>query len=357
MASNQYSLQIPDHWFSEYKRADDQAKLEIENKIFFILHENSTFPMKEISDYTESTILRNLSLVDSSDTYEDGVLKQNNTGVDLLYKYYPNIWDVRKCDAKMSMMEGFRDEKVLRRAIKKSLTYDGSILYLRRWLYLVGCGACSNFRPTAAKAIYELNAGKGAKIYDYAAGYGGRLLGAWSSGNVSEYVAVDPNTETFNNANKIIKMLDSKYKTSDLKIHCIGSEDFKVSSYPHYKSYFDIAFSSPQYFNTEIYSDEPTQSCIKFSTYKDWVNGFFRTTIHNAIDVLKPEGVFAINIFTNLPNIKKIIQSICAEKSFYLYKVDKLALSLMPGLDTEGKGRRSQGEAFKYEPIFYFRRG
>lgn len=85
---------------------------------------------------------------------------------------------------------------------------------MKNWFYFLRCGWCSNFRPTAAKAIYDINTlGDKIRVYDYAAGFGGRLLGAWASDKVAEYVAVDVNTVTVGNAEKLIKYLNSRYPT------------------------------------------------------------------------------------------------------------------------------------------------
>ena len=230
---------------------------------------------------------------------------------------------------------------------------------------MTGQGYVVNFRPVAAKCIYELNAQpadgrKGVRVFDYASGYGGRLLGAWSAENVSEYVAVDVNTETVENAHKLIKFLN-KYlpKLKKTEVHLCGSEDFIANKYPEYRGYFDIAFSSPQYFDTEIYSKEDTQSCHKFPKYESWVRGFYRPTIHNAIDSLREGGVFAINIFEKLNNLKEITKLLASEKGFYLYKIDKMLLRSMPGhvkdSETGEFVNRDLTTGNNSEPVWYFK--
>ena len=58
----------------------------------------------------------------------------------------------------------------------------------------------------------------------------------------------------------------------------------------------DFAFSSPPYFDLEVYSDEPTQCYNKFPKLEDWLEGFVRGTIRNIVHMLKPGKVYAINI-------------------------------------------------------------
>lgn len=354
---NQYTDLVPRHWFDEYKTASEERKKEIEEQVFRIIRSVNEFPVKRYDLKDEINELRALANVPVSNVYDEE--KQeigiNNSGLNVLYRFYPNIWDVRKFDCPMTVREGFFDDHKLKRAIRKMLTYSNSMLDLVKWLRMIGLGYCVNFRPSAAKTIYELYGPKeNCKVYDYAAGYGGRFLGAWAAKNVTEYVAVDVNTETVKNAHELKKFLDTYYPNlKKSEIHLCGSEDFTVEKFPQYKNYFDIAFSSPQYFDTEIYSDEPTQSCHKYPKYDLWVKKFLRPTIHNAIDVLKKDGVFAINIFEKLPNMKKIIVFIAGEKGFKLFKEDRMLLRTMPGKAAEGK-KRDTTIGTNYEPIWYF---
>ena len=357
MARNVYTDLVPDHWFSEYKKetTTPERRKEIVDNIFKIIRSVNQFPIPTLDLNETISALRTLTTFDPWGIYKHGNrIELSSIGVMLCSQFYPNIYDVKKQGTSLSMRDTFYDDKKLRRCIEKILLYGSDINHLMGWIRISGCGYCNNFRPTAAKVIYDTNLKSGSKVYDYAAGYGGRLLGAWAAETVDEYVAVDPNTETYNNAIKFHTFLNNNFPNlKSFKIFKMGSEDFGIKSNPEYKNYFDMAFSSPQYFNTEIYSDEPTQSCHKFNNYERWVKGFFRPTIHNCIDVLKPDGIFAINIFVKLPNMKKLIQYICNEKDFKLYKVDKLVLQVMPGLEKDGRVRDRTGG--KIEPIFYFK--
>lgn len=65
----------------------------------------------------------------------------------------------------------------------------------------------------------------------------------------------------------------------------------------------DFCFTSPPYFDTEKYSDEPTQSYLAFPSPKSWVDGFLSKTIENCYYLLKEDGVLAINI-ADVPKVK-----------------------------------------------------
>ena len=360
---NQYSDLVPAVWFDEYKVATPERQQEIEAEVFRILRSVNTFPQNEYNLTNEINSLRALCTLHTKDVYdkkkqEIGI---NNNGLDVLYRFYPNIWKVKKNDCPITVFDGFFLDDKLKRAIKKTLTYSDSMLDLVKWLRMIGLGYVVNFRPSAAKTIYEVyGPEKDCKVYDYAAGYGGRMLGAWAAKNVTEYVAVDVNTETVANAQKLIQFLDTYYPNLQrTEVHLNGSEDFNAERFPQYQNYFDIAFASPQYFDTEIYSDEPTQSCHKFPQYDLWVKNFLRPTLHNAIHALKREGVLGINIFEKLPNMKKIIVFICEELGFQLFEETKMLLRTMPGsagIDKETGESISRDTSIgtNYEPIWVF---
>lgn len=123
-------------------------------------------------------------------------------------------------------------------------------------------------------------------------GFGGRLLGALSSKKNFKYVGTDPNTETMYHLHQLgdyIEMVTGREDSYEL--HCCGSEDFKGPA-----ESVDFAFSSPPYFDLEVYSDEPTQCYNKFPKLEDWLEGYVRQTIKNIYHMLKPGACYAVNI-------------------------------------------------------------
>ena len=59
-----------------------------------------------------------------------------------------------------------------------------------------GISSVSNFRPTAAKYIYDTYGGDGV-TWDMSCGWGGRLLGALSSNSIKKYIGTEPSSKTF----------------------------------------------------------------------------------------------------------------------------------------------------------------
>jgi len=400
---NQYSKYIPQFVFLDYKEAillEDKEKMrEIEEYVYAVCRKVNELPRnlitaedvgsRELSTIIMTNMLKPLGSVELSKGTECGGgigscyngedYGLNNAGIDFLYSFFPNIWDVTKKTAPMSVRQGFYNDDKLKKSIKKTLTYSDSILDLIKWLRMAGLGYCVNFRPAVAKSLYEAHAPENAKVYDYANGYGARCLGAMLANNVAEYVSVDVNTETVESTHRMVKEIMENPNLRDMLLindrkivpYLCGSEEF-LQKYPEYKGYFDLSFSSPQYFNTEIYSQEDTQSCHKYPQYKIWLRDFYRPTIHNSIDVLKEGGVFIINIFEKLPEIagagegfdlKKMTKTFAAEKGFYCYKSDKYLLRTMPGagkriIDENGNvsyEKRDRTIGLNYEAVWMFR--
>jgi hypothetical protein len=208
-----------------------------------------------------------------------------------------------------------------------------------------GVQGVSNFRPTAAAAIYDEYAGDGV-VWDMSGGWGGRLLGAIISDKVKKYIATEPSTLTYLG----LTILASEFATinnTQTDIKRIGSEDFLPS-----KNSLDLCFTSPPYFNLERYSDEDTQSFVKFKTKDEWVNGFLKKTIENAYIGLKSGRYLIINIADkkgkyNL-NLENETKKLANEIGFTYIRTIKYALSNV--------NLKNKKDKFKYEPIFVFKK-
>lgn len=123
-------------------------------------------------------------------------------------------------------------------------------------------------------------------------GFGGRMLGALSSKKNFRYVGTDPCTETMYHLHQLGEYIEMVTGRDDsYELHCSGSEVFKGP-----ENSIDFAFSSPPYFNLEVYSDEETQCYNKFPELNQWLEGYVRETIKNIKHMLKPGRCYAVNI-------------------------------------------------------------
>lgn len=292
------------------------------------------FPTDKNYRIKEYKKLRNYDFKKCID-YNNKVIKQTMHGLGLAWSYMPYSWKV-VCNNKKTPMEVFNDDILFRKVIEKRMKMGDNISDngIRKMLKIfTGTQSVSNFRPTASASIYSLFTSSGDIVWDMSSGYGGRLLGA--SLLDIEYVGTEPCKKTFVGLNKMVD--DFNFNA---KIHCIGSEDFKPD-----KESLDFCFTSPPYFDQEKYSEEDTQSYIKYPTIDLWVNGFIRKTFENCYHGLKNNKYMVINI----ANVKKYdiesnIIEIAKEIGFSLEGKWKLALS---SINKTG---------FKYEPIYVFKK-
>ena len=297
--------------------------------------------------YSDDYMLYNVNSLMSlnvSDIYSDCEFGVNSIGVSVLQTFFPELEGVDK--VKGCCMRDFckRSEKSFTRYVRKLLKYGKSPNDMRSMLAFVGAGYCSNFRPATAKALYELYGKDNCKVLDTSSGFGGRLLGFFTAKNTAEYVGIDPNTA--DSCNKFILYMSRYFTNKKAYVNKIGSEDFTIENYPQYENYFDISFTSPPYFNIERYSDDITQSHVKFNTYDLWVDGFYRNTIYNSCNSLKLDGVFAVNI-SWVDNIKDYTEEFLNDCGFYIIKEDKYLLRIHPRESSYGSDKMS-----KYEPIW-----
>ena len=326
------------------KNTADEEREHLESVVKgWILDKNHEVARLTYSDDYMLYNVNSLMSLSTSDIYSNGEFGVNSVGVSVLQTFFPELEGVDK--VKGCCMRDFckKSEKSFTRYVRKLLKYGKSPNDMRSMFAFVGAGYCSNFRPATAKTIYELYGKENCKVLDTSSGFGGRLLGFFTAKNTSEYVGIDPNTA--DSCNRFILYM-SRYFNKKAYVNKIGSEDFTVENYPQYENYFDISFTSPPYFNIERYSDDITQSHVKFNTYDSWVDGFYRNTIYNSCNALKLDGVFAINI-SWVDNIKEYTEEFLNDCGFYIIKEDKYLLRIHPRESSYGSDKMS-----KYEPIW-----
>ena len=143
------------------------------------------------------------------------------------------------------------------------------------------------FRPSLAIAIYQKFAAT--KVLDFCAGWGDRLIAAIASG-VTKYQGFDPNADLIPGHTAIIQRFAGE-KASQYNISYVPFEDALVDS-----SDYDLVFTSPPYFNFEVYSNASTQSSVRYPSFNDWMVRFLFASLRKAWDALILSGHMVINI-------------------------------------------------------------
>jgi 16S rRNA G966 N2-methylase RsmD len=272
-------------------------------------------------------------------------------GLGICWHYHPHHWGV-KCGTNRPPIDVWDDEARLQAAIRKQIPHchrtggysvdsDGPYMSagdLRKAISrATGVQRVSNFRPTAAAAIFDRFCR--VACWDPCGGWGGRMLGAIASAAVERYVCCEPSTQTARGLKELAR--DFAHLTStDCVVHKKCAEDHE----PDRRS-FDLVFTSPPYGRTEVYADEPTQSCHRYPIVAAWTEGFLRPLIQRAAYALVPRGWLILNVANTRqhPSLVADVERIAAEESFEQHPGLMLALSNV------------QSGGLKTEPVLVFR--
>jgi ParB-like chromosome segregation protein Spo0J len=199
---------------------------------------------------------------------------------------------------KRSPLDSFEDDEQLKRAIRLELEFGngrvsdglfGSMLLVR------GTQSCSNFRPAFASLLYRefCRDLESPVVLDTSTGYGGRLVGFMGSNlQGAHYVGIDPNTVT-HAANE--RMSADLGFDDQVTLINLPAEDVDVDEHD-IREACDFAFTSPPYFTKELYSDEDTQSCVRYTEPDEWREGFLKRMLQLQFDALKPDTYNIVNI-------------------------------------------------------------
>ena len=279
----------------------------------------------------------------------------NNKGQPLSRFLFPNMMTAEpKGRGSNSLKDRFLNDTKLKRAIRIcfEMREGNKLVYptaLRRSLELVTGENIQNFKPQNARAIVEhLCPVLWGNVYDYSAGYGGRLLGIGSSNMNYNYTAVDPNTETVKYLRYFNTLIKEATGVEGTIVQNV-SEDYQPED-------VDLAFSSPPYFNLEKYSDEETQCMVQYKTLDEWFDGYVAPTIQHIHRGLNREGLFATNIADyKTYGQKEPVQVVqrwieTAEKNGFKYQgMIKMMLNTRPGVGNDKLAGRE-----KFEGVYVF---
>ena len=273
----------------------------------------------------------------------DGKIKQTFHCMGFCWSYFPHHWEIKTRNMK-TPVDIWNSDDLFLKAIKSRIRWGGKVgpdgfmsgSDLRKAIRSYsGVQRVSNFRPSAAAGIYHKYCKKDGVVWDMSSGFGGRLLGAIRSGTVKKYIGNDPSTPTFAGLEEMAK----EFPLIDIVLEKKGSEVFKPNEE------VDLCFTSPPYFNTEVYSDDPEQSCHKFTEVELWNEGFLRQTIKNCKEVLKNDGKLILNVANVISHktLENDTVRIAIEEGFKLIETLQLKLSTI-----------SYKGGHKHEPVFIF---
>jgi len=195
----------------------------------------------------------------------------------------------------------------------RTLSSDGYLLrvLLKAGYPIGGARMPLDFPANKAEAIYNEFSPEGRKpdVLDPCHGWGGRLVGALLA-DVNSYVGIDPSPV----AHKGVERTYNAFKdyTETKSVHLIQEcfEDVRLED-----DSFDIALTSPPYFDVERYEGEQT-SHVRYNKYEKWVEGFYRPLISNTYKALRKGGVFVLQVGSQSYPLEKDGKRIAEEAGF-----------------------------------------
>lgn len=272
-----------------YRKLDDLSEKRRFEKILFEFFKSSDFPYCNYTDDRKNYLLQTFNKRDGY-KLENDIILSTTSGLDLCEAFFPNIYESKRKGLK-SPVELWQDDNFLQKLAVNRLMYADrlSMSSFRTGIKLLSY-AVSNFKPVIAKFLYKTYAFN-KKVLDYSCGFGSRMLAAMSLD--IEYVGCEPNLKTLENLNKFGSFL-GQHTQGKFFITDKGSEELTS-----YENYFSFAFSSPPFFDYEIYSQDPGQSIVKFPVYEEWLEKFWKKTICNCYRSLITGGYFGVCISLN----------------------------------------------------------
>ena len=218
---------------------------------------------------------------------------------------------------------------------------------------VVNASKVANFSPIAAKKIYEKYCPKYcATILDYSCGWGARMLGCLSSPYNYKYIGIEPNSKLNERLNEFSEWICSSLnRTNNTKLYLEGSEVF----HEELVDTIDLSFSSPPYFNLEIYCNEESQSANENTTFKAWVEHYMIPTIQNIYKYTKVGGLHIVNL-KNLRGKEPLLAywcKACVAVGFEFCSSDVLYHQSRRQFD---KGKTNVNFTGNLEPICIFRK-
>ena len=235
--------------------------------------------------YSDSEIQKDWALLLKKDTTINAmtISATEVAGMKVLRKHMRHFHSVR--NYKGHSVESLWTRPCLEKALRfnraqHSTPYASEII--RSLSFANGLGKVTMYRPLMAKKVVSYLATKDAmtdvRVLDACAGWGGRMIGAKSGGGALKvhYTGIDPCAKTYE-ALRAIR--DELGLTNVTLIHKPAEvalqEEQELGTY-------DIALTSPPYYNLELYSDEPTQS-VQAGGYQTWLDTFLKPVIQGVI--------------------------------------------------------------------------
>ena len=176
-------------------------------------------------------------------------------------------------------------EYLNRHGVLKLIEFYGGDTSLKTMykIYKYQFGTIGLFRPIRAREVLSIHQDQITSILDPTMGWGCRMTGS-ASLNIPHYIGIDLNPELREPLTKMSKELMSLGSQTDIKLFFEDSMSIDYS-----QLVYDCVFTSPPYFNTELYVG--TQKRTK----REWIH-WYKTLFSKIFENLKPNGLMILNV-------------------------------------------------------------
>lgn len=261
------------------RNLSDETFLSVVGELARQLEQTSFYPT-----YTNEKLKKDWKELCSWTTNEEHINSTSRVGMKLCEHFFPNFYNIEnnKGQSFANMWTAKNLEKILIWNRKSHST--PYLSELKRGIYFC-CGLTKStmYRPQMARLLC-LNY-KPSIVLDPCAGWGGRMLGVVSTG--ANYIAFEPNTETFTQLNKLAEFLGIQDKVRLICDDALNMDNYDIPI-------VDMVLTSPPYFDVEIYTKQDTQSITNTPTYESWVQNFLDPLIEKCNNHLN--GVSCWNV-------------------------------------------------------------
>jgi len=265
----------------------------------------------------------------------------DTAGLRLANSYHPQMWSVRGYGRKRSPVEYFEDDPFLARMLERAPRFwpnrsCWNAQCIRSLFRIAAPGRVANFRPMVAAGVIRQFCPPGGLVVDFCSGYGGRLLAAIACG--VSYIGIDASGEQIGGCRRMADHLQELIDHSVVLSQGCATE---VLDHVELRS-ANLVFTSPPYFDKERYGDSELQSYLRFSSYRDWLNGFLEPAIHRSFAVLKPGGNLVLNVadtrrFQLAADTSAILNKVFGNVTIYNMRMRRL-----PSYNHFGSAHRSE---------------
>lgn len=262
---------------------------------------------------------------------KDWINSTSIVGMNIIKRNMPHIYEV--CNHKGLNIKQMWDKSHLEKALRtnrKSHSTPYVTEIVRQLGFTAGTSKVTIYRPLLTKRIVDTLNCK--NVLDVCIGWGGRMLGSACLDGV-RYTGVEPFSKTYNGLNKIKQELELD--------NVILYNDIAENIIPNLKKEYDIAITSPPYYNLEIYTDESSQS-HHYGSYEEWIDKFLKPVVYGVLNKLIDTGYSCwsvknfktdkkYNLYDDIVNLHKDKGWIKIDREFYVGNC------IRPGLDKQGK--------------------